>query len=234
MEEVTPRVSGDVVAIVAAAGSGKRMGLKTRKPFIKLAGTPLIIRTIKALSASREIDAIVVAGEAAYLGRLNRLVAGYGLRKVSAVIAGGKTRADSVRNCLAHIDPRCGIVLIHDGGRPFVDTRTISDAIAAARRYGSCIVAVPESDTVKIVDKDLFVKRTLDRSRVFRAQTPQAFRTALINKAYRSAGRSRGPAVTDDAGAVEMAGGRVKIVPGSYRNMKITTRDDLKTAEAML
>lgn len=233
MEEVTPLVRGEVVAIVASAGSGKRMGLKTRKPFIKLAGVPIVVRTIRSLSASDSIDSIIVAGEAAYVARIKGLVDRYSLRKVAAVVPGGKTRADSVRNCLARIDARCRIVLVHDGGRPFIDRQTITGAVKAARKYGAAVVAVGETDTVKVADKNGSVAKTLDRSRVFRAQTPQAFRRDLICKAY-SYCRARGKSVTDDSGAVEMLGHKVKIVQGSYRNIKITTRDDLKTAEAMI
>ena len=146
-------------------------------------------------------------------------------------MAGGATRTESVRNCLAHVDDSFDIVLIHDGGRPFIDGRTIARSVAMARRYGGSIVAVPENDTVKLVGKDLFVKKTLDRSRIFRAQTPQVFKRELIKKAY-AAGITAG--ATDDAGLVERAGGKVKIVTGSYRNIKITTKEDLKLAEVLI
>ncbi len=220
-----------VVAIVAAAGSGKRLGLKTRKPFVKLAGKPLIVHTLKALSRAKIIDAIIVAAEPALVGRFERLVKRYRLAKVAAVVPGGARRTDSVRNCLAHIGSSFDVVLIHDGGRPFIDSRTITRSVAIARKYGGCLVAVPENDTVKLVGNDLFIRKTLDRSRIFRAQTPQVFRRDLIKKAY--AAKSAAGA-TDDAGLVERAGGRVKILAGSYRNIKITTKEDLKLAEVLI
>jgi 2-C-methyl-D-erythritol 4-phosphate cytidylyltransferase len=124
-----------------------------------------------------------------------------------------------------------GVVLIHDGGRPFVDAKTIACSVALARRYGGCIVAVPENDTVKLAGGDLFIRRTLDRTRIFRAQTPQVFRRSVIMKAYAAKGAK---SATDDSGLVEKAGGRVKILKGSYRNIKITTKEDLKFAEVLI
>jgi 2-C-methyl-D-erythritol 4-phosphate cytidylyltransferase len=225
------RAQGGVVAIVAAAGSGKRLGLKVKKPFVKIAGIPIIVRTLRALGASKAIGSIILAGEASCLGRFRKLVSSYGLTKVAAVVAGGATRADSVRNCLAHVGGSFDIVLIHDGGRPFIDARTIERSVAMARKYGGAIVAVPENDTVKLAGKDLVVRKTLDRSLIFRAQTPQVFKRDLIKKAYAS-GIMAG--ATDDAGLVERIGGKVKIVAGSYRNIKITTKEDLKLAEVLI
>lgn len=223
-----------VTAIVAAAGQGTRLGLRTKKPFVSLAGKPLIAHTLKAISRSSVIDAIIVAAQPQMMGRLAGLVRRYSLNKVYAVVAGGKTRAESVRNCLAHLGDGCEVVVIHDGGRPFVDSRTIEDAVGEAISHGGCVVAVPEIDTVKLVDKDLFIRRTLDRSSIFRAQTPQVFRRKVIEKAYRLAFACGVPKITDDAGLVERSGTRVKILKGSHRNIKITTREDLRIAEALI
>lgn len=225
------KVPGEVVAIVAAAGSGKRLGLKTGKPFVRLAGKPLIVHTLKALSGSDAVDAIIVAAQPSCVGRFERLVRRYRLKKIAAIVAGGATRAESVRNCLAHIDDSAGIVLIHDGGRPFIDARTIDGVVALARKHGGCIVAVPESDTVKLAGRDMFIRKTLDRDRIFRAQTPQAFRLPLIKRAYAAKAAA---GATDDSSLVELIGGKVKMLKGSYRNIKITTKEDLKLAEALL
>ena len=121
-------------------------------------------------------------------------------------------------------------MIIHDAARPLVDKRTVERAVRAAQVFGSCVVCVPESDTVKLAGQSLFIKRTLDRSEIFRAQTPQAFKRSIIKKAYSAAAAG----ATDDASLVEAIGGRVKIVEGSYRNLKITTKEDLKIAEALL
>ena len=223
-----------VVAIVPAAGSGRRLGLKTKKPFVRLGGKPLVWYALNALNRSASVDAIVVAAERSSVGRFKRLAARYGFRKVAAVIEGGKERADSVRNCLAAIGPGFDIVLIHDGARPLVDGRMIADSVRLAVKYGGCVVAVPEIDTVKLAGRDLVVDRTLERSRIFRAQTPQAFRRALLERAYRAMGVRRARGMTDDAGLVEKVGGRVKILEGSYRNIKVTTKEDLELAEVLL
>jgi len=223
-----------VVAIVPAAGSGRRLGLKTKKPFVRLGGKPLVWYALNALNRSASVDAIVVAAEPSSVGRFKRLAARYGFRKVAAVIEGGKERADSVRNCLAAIGPGFDIVLIHDGARPLVDGRMIADSVRLAVKYGGCVVAVPEIDTVKLAGRDLVVDRTLERSRIFRAQTPQAFRRALLERAYRAMGVRRARGMTDDAGLVEKVGGRVKILEGSYRNIKVTTKEDLELAEVLL
>lgn len=220
-----------VVAIVPAAGSGRRLGLKTKKPFVMLAGKPLIWYALKALERSASVDAIIVAAEKSCVGRCRRLVQRFGLKKVIAVIEGGKERVDSVRNCLEKAGARFDIVLIHDGARPFVSDELIRESVRLARKHGGCIVAMAESDTVKLAGKDLVIKGTLDRSRVFRAQTPQVFKRSLIEKAY-AARKKRD--VTDDASLVESIGGRVKILPGACRNIKITTREDLRLAEILL
>ena len=224
-------MSPRVVAIVPAAGSGKRLGLKTRKPFVRLAGKPLVWHALAALEGSKAVGAIVIACERSCVSRFQRLVKASGFRKVVAIIEGGKERSDSVRNALAHVGSSCEIVLIHDGARPLIDARTIEASVRLASRYGGCIVAVPESDTVKAVDARLFIRKTLDREHIYRAQTPQAFRRSLIERAYAARGAA---GITDDAGLVEMVGGRVKILQGSYRNIKITTKEDLKLAEVLL
>ncbi len=220
-----------VAAIVPAAGYGKRLGSKTKKPFVLVKGLPLVIRTLKKLDSSSAIDTIIVAAERACIGRLERLIKRSGLNKVGAVLAGGDTRFGSVRNCLQAVDDSFDIVLVHDGARPFVEDSMIRSCIEKAYKYGASIVAVQESDTVKLADKDLFVDKTLDRKRVYRAQTPQAFRTGLLKKAYSAKGSKP---MTDDSGLVEALGNKVKIVEGSYRNIKITTKEDLHWAEVLL
>ena len=219
-----------VVAIVPAAGCGRRLGSKVPKPFVPLAGRPLIVHTLKAIEGCAAVDAIVIAAQRPFIKRCRDLAAAYGIRKLIDVVAGGKTRYESVKNGLASLRRPFEIVLIHDGARPLVDSKTIAASVRLARRYGACVAAVPESDTVKFAGPDLVVRKTLDRSRVFRAQTPQAFRYNVIAKAYAPPRR----AATDDAALVEAAGGRVRILPGSYRNIKITTKEDLRIAEVLL
>lgn len=226
-------VKARVAAIVPSAGSGRRLGLATRKPFVLLGGRPLVLHTLRALEACRAVDAIYIAAEDACVSRFKKLIAGAGLRKVAAVVVGGRTRAESVRNCLALLDRSYGIVLIHDAARPFIDSATITASVRMAARYGGCIVAVPENDTIKEAGKDLVIRRTLDRSRIYRAQTPQVFRRDLIDKAYGLLARKKS-VVTDDSSLVEMLGEKVRILEGSYCNIKITTKADLQIAEALV
>lgn len=219
------------VAIVPAAGYGKRLKMRTKKPLISLKGRPIIAHTLGALEKCKDVNAVIVAAEKRCVGTFKGIVKKYGFRKVVGVVAGGKERFDSVKNCLRLIEPSCDIVLIHDGARPLIEPALISRSVKLAERYGACIVAVPESDTVKIADKRSFIYGTLDRNCVYRAQTPQAFRYGLIKKAY-GGGNVKG--ATDDASLAEAMGYRVKILKGSYRNIKITTREDLKIAEALI
>lgn len=222
-----------VAAIVPAGGSGARLGLRTRKPFVTLAGKPILYYAIKALESTGQIDQIIVAAEASQIRRAKNLVKRFGFRKVKMVVAGGSTRSGSVKNCLDAITGDPDIVLIHDAARPLVTTRIIKDSIKLASKYGGCVVAVPESDTVKSSDRSGFVKRTIGRRGLFRAQTPQTFKTALIKRAYEKLA-SKGSGATDDSSMLEGLGRKIKILPGSYRNIKITTREDLKIAEALL
>ena len=219
------------VAIVPAAGSGERLGLKTKKPFVLLGGVPIVVRTLKALGASKAVDAIIVATDKDSIKRMKGLVKKYALKKVLDVVRGGRTRLGSVRNCLDKVRGAYDVILIHDCARPLVERDTIDKAVAAARRYGACVTAVPETDTVKLAGEKMSVKRTLDRRSVYRAQTPQAFRRDIIKKAYSSKNTCR---ATDDSALVENMGGKVRILVGSYRNIKITTKEDLKLAEVLL
>ncbi|MCM8760697.1 MAG: 2-C-methyl-D-erythritol 4-phosphate cytidylyltransferase [Candidatus Omnitrophica bacterium] len=218
------------VAIVAAAGCGRRLGLKTAKPFVKLDGRPLVAHSLKTLGDCPSIKAIIIASEKRRVKDFCALVSRYRLKKIAAIVVGGKTRYKSVANCLRSVGEEFDTVLVHDGARPFVDKKTVEDSIRLARRFGGCVVAVPENDTVKIVDKRMFVKKTLDRRRIFRAQTPQTFRRNLIIKAY----ASKKGNITDDSSLLEAMGGRVKILKGSYANIKITTPEDIKIAEALM
>lgn len=220
-----------VVAVVPAAGSGKRLGFKTKKPFILLGGKPLVSYALAALESSKVIDTIIVAVERWSVGRLKALVKRYGFSKVTDIVIGGATRFDSVCNCLERVGPSFDIVLIHDGARPFLDERMIEEAVSLAEKYGAAVAAVPENDTIKAVKKGSFVKRTMDRNFIYRAQTPQVFRSEIIQKAY---ARRGGSDITDDSSVVEKLGMPVKISKGSYRNIKITTEEDLRIAEALL
>ena len=224
-----------VLAIVPAAGSGKRLGLRQKKPFVLLKGKPLIYYALKALNSSGMVDQIYVAAQSSETHRLNNLVKRYNLNKVKKIIIGGRTRYESVGNCIREAGDGFDLVLVHDAARPLLEGATITGSVKLALKYGACVSAVPESDTVKLVSDNLFIRKTLDRNRVFRAQTPQTFRMELMKKAYasRATHGARGK-MTDDSGLLEATGCRVKILKSSYRNIKITTKIDLELAEVLL
>lgn len=220
------------IAVIPAAGSGQRLGTRTKKPFVLLGGKPLVSYALKTLNDCESIDAIIVASERSCVAKVERIAKRFGIDKLACVVVGGKTRFESVRNCIKKIGPSFDMVLIHDAARPFIDEATIERSVAAAKKFGSSVVAVRESDTVKLVDDKLFVAKTLDRQKIFRAQTPQVFRYHIAKRAFAAAGSSDG--LTDDVSLAERIGVRVKIVEGSYSNIKITTKEDLKFAKGLL
>lgn len=219
------------IAIVPSAGIGRRLGMKTKKPFVLLKGKPIIYYTLRALNRCRDVDSIALVAEKCSIAKFAALVKKNRFEKVRWIVAGGKTRFQSVKNGLRVADPFYDIVLVHDGARPFLTERMISDSIRTAARFGGAVTAIPASDTIKLADRTLFIRKTLDRNTIYCAQTPQAFRRSIILNAYSMTG---GKSVTDDSGLVEMLGRRVKIIEGSHRNIKITTKEDLKIAKELL
>jgi len=219
--------------VIAAAGSGSRMGMDVNKQFLDIGGKPVLARTIKAFEDCSLVDEIIViAAESEVEYCKKEIIEKYGFNKVKAVIAGGEFRQQSVYNGLMQVSPDCGIVLIHDGARPFIDCKTISDCIEAACQTGAACVAVPVKDTIKRADDEGYIEGTIDRRSLWAMQTPQAFKYDLIVEAHRNA-ILEGYVGTDDAVLVERIGGRVMLVMGSYYNIKITTKEDLAIAEGI-
>jgi len=217
-----------VVAVVPAAGRGRRMG-GVDKPLLLLRGRPLLLHLLDRLEASR-VERIYVAVVPDRMEHLRRVV---GSRQgVVDLVAGGVHRQDSVGRALEAIKGRPEVVVIHDAARPLVEPELIDRVAEAAQRYGAATAAIPLVDTVKEVQEG-WVRRTLDRSLLWAAQTPQAFRYELILEAHREA-RRRGMLATDDAALVEMLGRGVRVVVGSSRNLKLTVPEDLKVAEGLL
>ena len=224
------------IALIPAAGMGKRMGASINKQYLQLNGLPIVARTISAFEHSPLIDAIylvIPADEISYCQE--HIVTACGFKKIAAIVPGGKERQHSVlnglnamQNCLADDD----VVLIHDGVRPLVTENMLRESIAVARTHDGALVAVPTKDTIKSV-ADGIVVDTPPRETLWQAQTPQSFRFGVIHAAHLSAERD-GFVGTDDASLVERNGGKIRIVPGDYRNIKITTPEDLILAEAFL
>jgi 2-C-methyl-D-erythritol 4-phosphate cytidylyltransferase len=223
--------------IVAAAGAGKRLRSKTRKPYLRISEKPLLIHTLQALSRSPDINKIIVVVNRSDKNMCKGLIKAYGIRKIKSVIAGGHERVHSVKNGIDSLDKDTDMVLIHDGVRPFIDDLLIKRSIDCARRYGACVVGVPVKATVKrvhlpssIFHLHYLIDRTIDRRNLWVIQTPQVFRKDIIVKAYKKFGKIR---ATDDAVLAERMGVKVRVVKGSYRNIKITTPEDLIVAEAI-
>jgi 2-C-methyl-D-erythritol 4-phosphate cytidylyltransferase len=221
------------VAIIAAAGQGKRLAGNRRKQFLELDGIPIIIHTLKPFELCENIQEIIVVLPAEESAGFLTLAGKAGLRKLSRVVPGGATRAESVSRGLVAIRAATAeIVAVHDGVRPFVTSEEIDRTIEAARDCGAAILVAPVNDTVKATDGERVVN-TLDRASLRRALTPQCFRYDLLRRAYESAD-VHDPALTDDSFLVERMGVKVAIVEGSSRNIKITTVEDLLLAEAMI
>lgn len=221
-----------VAAIIVAAGPGTRLGAGMPKAFVPLAGIPLFVRSLRALLTAPAIDrAVVVAPPESLTDAAQLLASGGPYRLAPQLVAGGAERQDSVRNGLGAVGD-AALVVIHDAARPFVTQATVDTVIDAAREHGAAIVAIPATDTVKIVHPDGWVEATPPRARTWLAQTPQVFHTDLIRAAHARADRAA-PA-TDDAALVERLGHRVRVVAGSPDNRKITTPDDWAWAEWQL
>lgn len=220
------------VAIVLAAGSGKRMNSDVAKQFLKINGKEVLYYSLLAFENNKNIDEIVLVTKEEDIDYCrNNIVEEYGFKKVGKIISGGKERYDSVYCGLCAIYD-VDVVLIHDGARPFVTSNMIDDAVWAAKEYGACTVAVPVKDTIKIVDDNLFGVETPDRKKLYQIQTPQAFDYSLIMSAYEGMKQCPNYNITDDTMLVEQYKGvRSKMIEGSYNNLKITTPEDLEIAE---
>ena len=221
------------IAIIAAAGAGIRMASDRPKQFLQLAGRPVIFHTLKVFEECDSIDEVIVVLPAAESAGFLSLAGKFGVRKVARVVPGGVTRADSVKRGLMAIrSATAEIVAVHDGVRPFVTVDEINSTVAAAQADGAAILVAPVTDTIKEIS-DASVLKTLDRSVLRRALTPQCFRYEVLYEAYQHADVND-PSLTDESALVEQLGTRVSIVEGSARNIKITTVEDLAIAEAIL
>ncbi len=225
-------MTGSVAAVIPAAGTGSRLGSRTPKPLVKLGADPMFIRTIRRLLSAYPFSRVILAVNPRSRAAMLKWVRKSRLKGIE-VVAGGKTRAESVRNGLERLNGE-KYVLIHDVARPFVGVEEVRELIRQARKDGASILALKATATVKEINpRDRRIRRTLDRDRIYLAQTPQVFRTALLKGAYARLGK-RFARFTDEAGMIEEIGGRVTVVEGSSLNIKITTPGDLAVAQAML
>jgi 2-C-methyl-D-erythritol 4-phosphate cytidylyltransferase len=222
-----------VTAIIVAAGQGLRMEAAVRKQYMALKGEPILLHTLRAFCSApavQEICLVVPEEDMAFCSEylLPRLSA----RQRIQLVAGGAERQDSVFNGLQAVSDPDRIILVHDGVRPFISIDLINACIQETMRSGACLAGIPAFDTLKQLTDDHTIEKTLDRQGIWLAQTPQAFTFDILSRAHKKAA-AEGYRATDDAMLVERLGKPVKMVHGSRMNIKITTKEDLKLAEAL-
>jgi 2-C-methyl-D-erythritol 4-phosphate cytidylyltransferase len=217
--------------VIPAAGQGKRMNAGKNKLFIELSNIPIIVYTLRVFENDPNCKGIVLSINPAEEEIFTELIERYQLNKIKKLIPGGEERQQSVYNGIQHIQ-ESGIVLVHDGARPFIDLQVIRQLIEAASIHGGAIVAVPVKDTIKKAANQIVIE-TVERSSLWAVQTPQAFRVPVLVEAHKQAEKDRYLG-TDDASLLERIGKPVVIIEGNYDNIKITTREDLYFAEAIL
>lgn len=222
-------------AIITVGGSGTRMQLKEgeTKQFLSLGGLPIVARTIITFDKSPYIDEIIIVSKVEEIGLYTDLIKEHNLTKVSRIVKGGSTRQESVLNGFRAISDKSDYVCIHDGVRCLVTEEDIKKTVKAAYASGCACAASKVYDTLKMADSDMFISSTADRSRAWNAQTPQVFRSNIYRACAFSA-KKEGLTVTDDCMLVEYFGFKIKLVDCGRSNIKITTKEDLIIAEAIL
>ena len=222
-----------IYGIIVAGGKSERMGAAVDKAFLNLGAQPVLSYSIQAFEACPDIDGAILVVRKDRLEAARGMVRLFGCSKIKRTVAGGATRQASVQAGLAVIPDEVTIISVHDGARPCVTPALISETIKIAKRYGSGVAAVKVTDTIKEVPKGLTVSKTLDRSKMWSAQTPQTFKRELLVDGYARA-KSKGLTITDESSAVALVEKNVRLVPSSWTNIKITSPEDLAIAGAML
>jgi 2-C-methyl-D-erythritol 4-phosphate cytidylyltransferase len=222
------------IAIVPAAGTGERMGITRKKPYLLLNKRPLLYYTLTALDSTASIAQIIVAvapGDERLCQQA--VIEKFHFKKSIQIIPGGSSRQESVSRLLERVPEDTQLVLIHDGARPLITPELLKQAIAETLVWKATVLAVPVKDTIKSANDTLQIEKTISRDRLWAIQTPQTFERSVIREAHQRASQE-GFIGTDDAALVERLGVQVKIVMGSYDNIKITTPEDLVIGEALL
>lgn len=202
------------------------------KQLEKIGDTPVFVMSALKFERLEKVDEIIIAAPADEIPRFEKLARNFGITKLSAVTAGGETRAMSVRNALERVSPKADYIAIHDGARPLIETGEIERVFADAEKYNAAIAAIPATDTVKIAAGNGFVEKTPQRGKLYYAQTPQVFKRSLYMSCLEKLG-ARADTVTDDSSVLELCGEYVKITEINCCNIKITRPDDLAAAEAI-
>lgn len=222
-----------ISAIVVAAGLGTRMGTSSTKQLIGIDGIPVVVRSLLAFQSCDFINEIIVVGRENELSLYDEWKEQYGITKLKKAVCGGKTRRESVENGLSAISDRSEYLAIHDGARCLITPEMIKNVLTETLRYGAAAAAEAMTDTVKRIDEKGFITETIDRSELLRVQTPQAFKTSLYLASAYTVDKDD-PSITDDCMLAEKAGFHIKLVDCGRENLKITTREDLVFAEAIL
>ncbi|HXT42358.1 MAG TPA: 2-C-methyl-D-erythritol 4-phosphate cytidylyltransferase [Candidatus Angelobacter sp.] len=220
-------------AVIVAAGKGTRMGPDVDKLFLEMAGRPVVAHTWQRFDKAACVDEIILVVRDTMQPAFAELAKRFRFQKPHRVVVGGKERQDSVWNGLQSLDPAAEIVAIQDGARPCTSEKVIGDTVRAAREIGAAVAAQRVTDTIKESDGDSLIARTVDRSKLWAVQTPQAFRVEVIRRAL-SAVRQKGLLVTDDTAACELIGQAVKLVECVAPNPKVTVAADLPYIERVL
>jgi 2-C-methyl-D-erythritol 4-phosphate cytidylyltransferase len=222
------------LAIVLAGGAGKRMGSSTSKQFLLLDNKPILVHTLQIFQECRPVDGIYLVVNHRDLPLIQEeILETYHFSKIMKLVIGGRLRQDSVRNGLEAIDESCDVVIIHDAARPFVSPAFVEKSIFLMEMFDAVVPAIPARDTIKVISKEGFVLKTLERDALWHIQTPQTFKYDLIAKAYRE-GMAKKLCGYDDSTFIEHLGKKVKVIEGSPYNIKITTPEDLLIARGIL
>jgi 2-C-methyl-D-erythritol 4-phosphate cytidylyltransferase len=215
-------------AIIVAAGSGTRFGTETPKQFIEICGKPLLLHTLERFENCPIIDEIILVLSVEFVENFHAK----NISKLKKIVAGGKTRAESVLNGLKSVNPKTEIVAVHDGARPLVSSVEITQVIEKAKEKGSACLVAKVTDTIKEISNTGEILQTIDRTKLRRALTPQAFKIEILKRAF--AENEVGEIATDESYLVENLGVKVSIVEGSSKNIKVTTQEDLNFVEQFL
>jgi 2-C-methyl-D-erythritol 4-phosphate cytidylyltransferase len=226
------RDSRKVVAIIAAAGTGKRIGGEFPKQYLKIAGKPVLVYTLEKFDRCQAIGEILLVVKKEKIDLAEGLLKEWGIKKTIHVIAGGEERQDSIRQALDVLPEQAEWVAIHDGVRPFISLEKINEVIQTGRDFGAAILAIPEKNTIKKA-KEEWVEQTVSRNDIWEVQTPQVFKIDWLKAAYVQAFEKHFYS-TDDASLLEKAGYRIRLVRGEETNIKITSPADLIIAKAFV
>ncbi|MBN1405691.1 MAG: 2-C-methyl-D-erythritol 4-phosphate cytidylyltransferase [Candidatus Omnitrophica bacterium] len=222
-----------ITAIIVAGGAGRRMGVSAPKPLIRINNKPILLYSLNAFDKSRFIDEIILVAAKGLLNKADNILRSKKYKKLKKIVIGGSTRARSVYNGLRACE-NCGIVLIHDAARPFLTQDIIKRCVINVKKGINCIAAIPVKSTIKKINlKNSYILSTPKRNALYEAQTPQVFGKNILLNAYKKLGKKAFD-FSDDASLVEACGGKIKIVFGDYKNIKITTKEDIKIAQALL